>query len=491
MTVAVIRADSSKDLGGGHIFRCLTLADSLKQNGWYVHFICRKEVGNLSQYIVNRGFGVSIIAAPEPFDPQQDAKVSRELITQLCADLLIVDHYQLDAQWHRVLSPLCRHILVIDDLANRPYHCDILFDQSLARTAEDYQPLLDSRTQHTITGAEHALLREQFITLKPQAITKRQNCREIKQVLVAMGATDPTNVTLTVLQLLDSNKFDITVILTDKAKHLSLVESYIEQTNIKLLINVENMAEQVLAADIAIAASGTSMLERCSLGLPSVLLCLAENQRHIANAVKLNGSAIDVLDVDELQHRLIPSIEAFVADKTAYQRVSDKAFSVCHGNGVAALTEQLNQQAKQSKVYLRPVQGADMMDLFEWQQHEQTRRYSRDPKPPMLAHHRNWFRKITQAEDVHFYIICRDRTKCGYVRLNPITAGYEVSIAIAPDAYGQGLGHQALIMLGQLHPRKNLKAFIEPANTASVKAFTKAGFSPIGENWYQLNKDKP
>jgi UDP-2,4-diacetamido-2,4,6-trideoxy-beta-L-altropyranose hydrolase len=494
MEVVVIRADASADIGGGHIYRCLTLAGALTGTNKEVHFICRQLNGHLAKLIEQRGFDVSLLPADNPIDELNDAIQCRELLEQLSPALIIVDHYQLSAQWHTVISPLTQQLVVIDDIANRPYNCDLLFDQSLARTADEYAPWLTQRCKTVITGAQHALLRAPFIELREQAKIKRSTPRKIENVLVAMGATDPQNVTLTVLQQLTCNDWKINVVLTDKAKHLNSVRDFIAASplNIDLLVNVSDMAALILESDIAIAAAGTSMLERCCLGLPSVIVCLADNQKHIAKAVAQSHSAIGVIDINLISSKLSDVLHAFINDSSQYQQIASKAFAICNGEGSEHLTSLINTLMQQQQLWLKPVTETDRQVLYQWQLAPKTRQYSRDPNPPTLDQHQRWFTSILHNKLVGFYLIMNGEQQCGYVRLHPAVQnniiGWEVSIALAPDAYGLGFGHKALLLAANLHPEKTLLAYIEAQNQPSVKTFAKAGYTAIGSDWYQLKR---
>ena len=60
---AVIRVDASLQIGSGHVMRCLTLAQTLKNNRFEVVFICRKLNGHLIEKIVRDGFHVHELSA--------------------------------------------------------------------------------------------------------------------------------------------------------------------------------------------------------------------------------------------------------------------------------------------------------------------------------------------------------------------------------------------------------------------------------------------
>lgn len=504
MALVIFRADASADIGGGHIYRCLTLADKLNTPDTPVHFICREEKGHLAELITQRGFTLSLIPANQALQQIDDAKTCRQVLYPLSQafngiGLIVVDHYQLSSIWAQQLSPLSAHLAVIDDLANREHHCDLLFDQSFGRTAEQYAPWLTPRCQQVIVGAKHALLRPQFIALREAATIKRANTTAVQSVLVNMGAMDPDNVTHTVLSQLAKLKsatYDtIHVILTDKAKHLDSIKAFINNSSldIQLHINIDNVAALILQADIAIAAAGTSMLERCCLGLPGVLVCIADNQAHIAKAVADSGSAIAVLDKEQLSDKLTEVIQQFTNNPGSYQTIATLALATCNGNGSTLLSERLQQLMAEPTLYLQPVTEQDKMLLYQWQLAPKTRQYARNPTPPTLQQHQQWFDSVINNPKIYFYLVKRQHQPCGFIRLDvkSLTVdgrkieGLEVSVALSPECYGQGIGHQALLLTQQTYNDVSLLAYIEPDNKPSLKAFAKAGFLPLNKHWYE------
>src|SRR5690606_13678349 len=86
---------------------------------------------------------------------------------------LVVDHYAIDARWHRHLRPACIHLLAIDDLADRNHDSDLLLDQNLGRGPVDYQGLVPSRCT-LLTGPKYALLRPQFRARRSFSLQRRK-----------------------------------------------------------------------------------------------------------------------------------------------------------------------------------------------------------------------------------------------------------------------------------------------------------------------------
>ncbi len=320
---AVIRADASIEIGTGHVMRCLTLAHALKKRGVTVSFITRQHPGNLIAEIKQQGFEVYPLAAKPDDDDQapgaktndyaswlgatqtQDADASQAIINKLQPTWVIVDHYALDRTWHDKIKPACEAVLVIDDLADRHYHCDVLVDQNAGATPMQYARRVPADCQ-ILTGPRFTLLRPEFKTLRSAAIARRQTTTKVARLMINMGGVDKDNITGQILEKLTQCSLDslqeIIVVMGPHAPHLAAVQDVAQtsQVTCRVLTNVSNMGELMCEVDLAIGASGATTWERCCLGLPTIQVVIAQNQKNLAQAlaakhvVKLAGNPAEV-----------------------------------------------------------------------------------------------------------------------------------------------------------------------------------------------------
>ena len=274
------RVDASLDIGTGHVMRCLTLAASLRERGADCCFICRQHPGNLLDLIREQGFEVHVLplelvnskkmtlgkkARPAHAhwlcaDGTTDANQTLNLLRKTPVDWLIVDHYALDVHWESALRPICRHLMVIDDLADRPHDCDLLLDQNLGRTAADYTGLVPAHCT-ILAGTKYALLRPEFATLRPYSLARRSPPR-LKHLLITMGGVDKYNITGQVLEALKACRLPddlrITVVMGPHAPSLEQVLNQVGQMlwKTEVLVNVRDMAKLMAESDLAIGAVG-------------------------------------------------------------------------------------------------------------------------------------------------------------------------------------------------------------------------------------------
>lgn len=322
----VIRVDSSIEMGIGHVMRCLTLAEALKENNAQVEFICSEHEGNLIDFIQVKGFKVYPLSIRESFSEipqstslksknilnyahwlggsqQQDADLCKVILKKINPDWVIVDHYALDETWQIKLQGVYKKLMVIDDLADRKHQCDVLLDQTYGRQVQNYQYLV-SDSCHLLLGSKYSLLRPEFAKWREYSLKRREN-PELKKLLITLGGADQNNVTGKILEKLKTcdlrADLEIMVIMGSIGPHIDDIQQQAKVLPYKIEVrsNISNMAEIMANADFAIGASGATTWERCCLGLPSIQIVLAQNQKLIAQLIHKAGAALSI-EVDQL-----------------------------------------------------------------------------------------------------------------------------------------------------------------------------------------------
>lgn len=355
MVAIVFRADASFQIGTGHVMRCLTLADELSSAGVQCEFICREHPGHLIDYIHSKGYKVHRLPMCSEVDTDlphskwlgatqaQDVQVCVPLLVKLQPDWLVVDHYALDTRWESLLAPHCRKLMVIDDLADRAHDCQILLDQTFGRADKEYLQLISGGCT-LLCGSNYALLRPEFAALRPYSFQRREQLR-LKHLLVTLGGVDKDNVTTKVLAALRSCPLpadcEITVVMGATAPWLANVHLQAQKmpwpTTVR--VGVNNMAQLMADSDLAIGAAGSTSLERCCLGLGTLLLVLADNQMANALALEKAGAAQVLSSPQAIPQAFQYFLHDYSESKVKSMGVS--AAAVTDGNGVRRVAERL------------------------------------------------------------------------------------------------------------------------------------------------------
>jgi UDP-2,4-diacetamido-2,4,6-trideoxy-beta-L-altropyranose hydrolase len=343
------RADASLAIGTGHVMRCLTLAKALRERGHDCQFITRAHSGHLMPLIREEGFTVHALPLGQQSDDElahaswlgasqaEDANACERILAAWRPDWVVVDHYALDHRWEKMACPDDGRILVIDDLADRVHACDVLLDQNLGRREHDYQALLPPGCLLHI-GPRYALLRPEFAALRHLSLSRRQALNDVRHILVALGGVDQYDHTSAVLNALRRcdlpDDVHCTVVLGRTAPHVEAVKRTANDVPwpVTVLAGIPDMAERMVEADLAIGAAGSSAWERCALGLPTLLVLLAENQKFGGKALSKSGAAILIQPDAPLDAQLQKAM-ATLREPFRLQRHSVSASEITDGLG--------------------------------------------------------------------------------------------------------------------------------------------------------------
>ncbi|WP_413173374.1 UDP-2,4-diacetamido-2,4,6-trideoxy-beta-L-altropyranose hydrolase [Anabaena azotica] len=314
----VFRVDSSSQIGTGHLMRCLVLAEQLHKISHDITFIVRSLPGSLENLIQQKGFDVyqlhnDISSINLDVDWKIDAEETTAFLKAKPKEIswLIVDHYGLDYQWELKIRPYIQNLMVIDDLANRHHDCDLLLDQNFYNNYEIRYDNLVKNNCKKMLGLKYVLLREEFREVKKTLRTRDGN---IQQILVFFGGSDPNNQTLKALkaiQLINRPNITVNVVVGESNQHKELVRTFCNQMpNTNFYCQVNNMADLIAKADLALASGGTNTWERCFLELPTVTIEIATNQIESLQDLGKKGVIINLgwhenVNIQELSDEII------------------------------------------------------------------------------------------------------------------------------------------------------------------------------------------
>lgn len=308
----IFRVDSSSEIGHGHMMRCLILAQKLKEYGASIHFICRNNSGSAHGLVTEAGYKLHLLNGkkikskslhPEDWlncTQVEDAEACNFILTQLIGRHVIVDHYSLDIEWESRVH--CERLTVIDDMANRRHACDRLIDQSLNHTKMDYINLI--KGEFEFFGGANVILRDEFNK------AKEWENPDDNSLMICMGGADPQGVTIRVVKSVVEyfkqshnhefvKKIDV-VIGQAFEQEEELANCLTDCTTITFKIhrNHPNISALMAGANFCILSCGTMILEACALGVPSIGIPLAINQKNTASFL-MENKAILLVEIDQ------------------------------------------------------------------------------------------------------------------------------------------------------------------------------------------------
>jgi UDP-2,4-diacetamido-2,4,6-trideoxy-beta-L-altropyranose hydrolase len=292
----LFRADADDRNGSGHVMRCMALAVRLRSAGYAVHLASGELPESLEYWLDKNGLAHSTLA------DTCDAHSIRELVESLeDVQLLVVDHYGLDAVWETAIRPSVGRVWVIDDLADRHHACDVLIDPGLHDVPGSRYDGLVPTDAVQLLGPTYAFLRPEFDDIASPI--PREG--EVRELLIYLGGGEGiASEIATVLSAVESMKGDIplTTVLLGSMSNGTALRDHLAAAHpwAVVLETTDSMAELMSRADLAIGTCGTANWERCSVGLPALTVLTAENQRddamylHEFGAIMHLGDAVDV-----------------------------------------------------------------------------------------------------------------------------------------------------------------------------------------------------
>jgi len=498
-----IRVDASLDIGVGHIMRCLTLANELANKDTEIIFITRPTYDDFSLGIENK-FQVKLLPSlsctfdPDDYDTwlqvseKQDATDFIFALNELNIDVdqVIVDHYGIGLDWEKIVKrELGCQLVAIDDLM-RVHAADVIIDQTLGCKPQDYT---SSNKGTFLTGSEYALLRPQFNELR-ENYKRKQNFSNGVHLLVSMGGGDQHGITLDILNVLlqGSTNFKISkidVVLNEQSSNYSEVKelSIIHSDIVVLHSFLSDMAKLMAQVDIAIGAPGSTSWERCCLGLPSILIPLADNQKHVAHSLTTARAVVLVL-MDAITTELMDKIELILKEYDLYQQ---NCYKVCDGLGAGRVAQYLKPtfDKKGNQIVIRLAKKQDIRFVYNLQIIKETREYALTKDVPTWPEHQEWMNNKLVEKDCFFYIIQQNNKDVGVVRLDKRDQReYEISIFLSPDVYGHGVAKAGIQIASVLHINITILARVLEQNKASQYLFKSLGFKKINSTTYRLER---
>ncbi len=475
----LVRADADARMGTGHLMRCLALAQAWREGGGAVTFRTACTVPALLGRVGEVGEIEPVEEAP---GSAEDAERTRESAHRLGAAWAALDGYHFGGDFQERVRGDGLRVLAIDDYGHAGrYTADIVLNQNLHASPEPYR----DRAAHTelLLSTRYALLRREF--WDAPSPTGKQGPGS--NVLVTLGGADPDNVTLRVVRALKRVAVpDVyAVVVTGAANpHRGAIEEAARWLpNVEVRSDVADMAALMAWADVAVAAGGTSTWERARVGLPSLVVVLADNQRPLAEASEAAGIGRNLGDAAALDPTaLAQSIELLLRDEPARAAMAKCGPELVDGQGARRVCRALEA----ASVTLRPADRDDIRRLWEWANEPGTRAASFSPEPIAWERHERWF--PIKLRDPHCLIFIAgagsEDNLLGQVRFE--REGEDAVISVALDARFRGRGYGPVVIRRasatalRRWPVGRIVALIRTDNPASRQAFLKAGFTDDG-----------
>ena len=513
-----IRVDASKNIGGGHFRRCLTLAKEAQRKGHLVIFISaqlpereihllkknnmlfenilfkKNEKQLIDTNIKNKqDFYINWLKLPI----LDDAKRTSKTLEQFQPNWIIFDHYGLDIEWVNKIRKKHNNcfFLAIDDLDNRNLGSDFLLDQtSIINKKRNF------KSPGILVGPRFALLSNEFNKLRKKSLQERLKRQSVSMknksfyILISLGLYDNKKLLPTLVNTLSKlDKINIIVATSSECQTLrELKEISKKYENTSLILDSENIAELMLRADICIGASGMSMWERCCMGLPSLTITIANNQKKITKQTShLNISQELSIGTIKDKKKLTAVVSNLIYSPKKLQTLSKNSSKICDGLGAIKVVNFL--EAK-----LKKVEVSDSKRLFSWRNKKFIRENSLNKKKIEEKSHRLWIKNTQNSKKGIWLIYAEgniDIGHCSAIYINKKNVSW--SFYIGEKNFSPGCGIRMLVFfLKKLFFEEEIskiEAEIMLDNQKSKKLHQELGFTLQSKNdnfeIYTMTKD--
>lgn len=331
-----MRADGNPEIGIGHIMRCVSIADEIKQMGEEVCFILADECA--SELLQQKGYRYIVLhTAYDCMESEID--VLKQLIEQHKPDLLVVDSYSVTKHYFEEINDIVK-TAYMDDLGDNSYPVNILINYNVYATDEMYGQAKDC-VGRFLLGAQYAPLREEFRT-NGCAVAK-----DVRNVFISTGGSDKYNLAGMMLDFFMQDEelkmLNYHVICGNFNVHEKELEQKANKfTNINLYKNVSNIAEIMKRCDLAISAAGSTLYELAALSIPSIIFSFADNQKKPTEAFGFCGAAVSVghYEADDkgaFMRSMMKTIKKVCADYDERQEMAHNANRLVDGLGAGRI----------------------------------------------------------------------------------------------------------------------------------------------------------
>ena len=495
----LIRADASIQMGTGHLMRCLALAQAVKIQGGSAYFAIVSCPPVLLERLENEGFKIHFLDSIKP-GSSEDAQETADLFQNLCCQWICVDGYQFNADYQRNLKELGCRSLFLDDYGHASFYCaDLILNQNISAHDRYYQhrhPKTD-----LLLGTRYTLLRQEFLVFRKG---QRRIPNVVRNILVTLGGSDPENVTTWILDSLQSIEIPgltITIIVGAANPHRDAIEASVMRSiyPVQLVWNAIKMSDYIADADLAISAGGSTVWELLRLGLPSMIVTLADNQVAIAQSLHEKEVSVSLGPYHTLEAtQLVSAVQKMGTNLAQRQKMSAKGQGLIDGDGC----DRVLMAMEGSRIRLRCAKWQDCEQIWQWANETTTRQCSFQSAAISWENHVDWFQARLQDRNCYFWIaLDRQDQLIGQVRFDSLSIDVtQISISIDRAYRHQGFGKTIL----NAAIRKvfcetafiEISAWIKPENRASISVFESVRFVKIEAEYkgsemalhYQLRK---
>jgi len=441
MKKLLFRADSSSTIGTGHIMRDLVLAEQFKDAD--IIFATQDLAGNINHKIKEQNY--QIITLNSNSIDELDALIKTQEI-----DMIVIDHYGIDYSFEKKLKEAnpSLTIMSLDDTYERHY-CDILLNHNIYAECSKYKNLVPENCELKC-GSKYTLLREEF---KIEKLKKKNSSSDHRNIFIAMGGTDHTNLNVKILDVLaDFPNLSINVVTTTANQYLSELQEYVKnKNNVTIHINTNHIAKLMQESSLAIVTPSVTVNEVAYMNIPFIAIKTAPNQDEMYKYLCANNYLV---------------LESFNKNK-----LKDK-LEILFNTTEVNLVNFIDLSLDEKKMVLK------------WRNHPSIQKWMFTQEPISLEDHLNYIDSLESREDRTYFLVKKGYKNIGVIDFTNINLKEkiaELGIYTNPDLKGVGILLMTSIIDYAFNTLKvnTLISEVFEDNEPALRLYKKCGFREI------------
>jgi len=334
-TTILIRTDADREIGNGHVMRCLALAQAWQDTGGEAVFSMATQSPSIEARLKNEKIAlVNVETIPGSLD---DARRLIELARLINTSVVVVDGYHFDAQYQLCLKEAGLFLIFIDDYGHADYYwADLILNQNLYANEDFYKEC--APYTRLLLGTRYALLRREFNAWRTW---DRDMKLLANRVLITLGGGEQDTAVLEVFKAFRYVENDSleAILVSGQTESKSIELGSVARglrTPIRIVNMAQNMADLMAWADVAISAAGGTSWELAFMGLPTLLIVLRKNQEAVAMSLESAGAARYLGWSSQLEPiHIADALERLLRDQDGRREMSRRLKEIVDGQGPA------------------------------------------------------------------------------------------------------------------------------------------------------------
>jgi spore coat polysaccharide biosynthesis predicted glycosyltransferase SpsG len=292
--------EGGENIGYGHISRCSAIHKCLLDRGLNAELLVdwHGGVSNLTDWATS-----SWVATPQLILDQKEKYSS-----------VLVDSYKAPPGIYQQIKNEFAKLIVIDDYKRIDnFRADLIINPNVYGDSIDYQAT-------AVGGNNYVILREAFRVCKEKH-SVRDN---VKRIMVTLGGRDVKSLLPVLGEMLAKVLYKVVFVCGNNGSVGSMKEQFAANNNFEFygFVETQQMLELMMSADIAISACGQTLHELAYLGVPTIGICVGDDQLMNMEAYFRLGLISKQINWDspELKSMVMSSLEELTSVKSRSEK---------------------------------------------------------------------------------------------------------------------------------------------------------------------------